>query len=497
MGEEELSLLTSRRTSILLLALAGCGTDEPLPNVILISIDSLRPDHLGCYGHAAPTSPNIDALARQGTRFDRAHSSTTWTLPAHLSLLTGLPDSLHGVVWDRVPLDSQRKLLAEQFQAAGYATAGFYGGPYLHESFGFGRGFDRYVNCGAQPMRNIHQPAEVALREFEQESHRVRTADRIEQAAERFLDKQSERPFFLFLHHWDVHYDFNAPDEYVEQFAGDYSGQLSMRDFIRNPEINPEMAPADREYLLACYDAEIRWVDHQIGRLLRKLSELEIEQRTYLVITSDHGEQFFEHGRKGHRLDLYDETLRIPLVVRGPGIQAGNVVQHQARIFDVMPTLLDLTGLPEVPDVYGVSLRPLLEGRDPPGLRRLPIVAELTTVSTEGPAEYVRHRAVGRSGKKLIQATRLSYDRSQPIRFSGLALAAPLRGLFDLGVDPGEQRDLSRHAPDLLAELAGFLDRVDQGLDLKRGSLRTGVGPAARQLDPDVDRMLRENGYLK
>ena len=463
--------------------------------MILISIDTLRPDHLGCYGYDAPTSPNIDALAREGTRFEQVHSSTTWTLPAHMSLLTGLPDSLHGVVWDRVPLDPHRRLLAESFRAAGYATAGFYGGPYLHESFGFGRGFDRYENCG------VPYPAELLPERLEQESHRVRTARRIEQAAERFLEeqagRQARRPFFLFLHHWDVHYDFNAPEEFVELFAGEDGGRVSMRDFIRNPEIHPEMAPADRAYLLACYDAEIRWVDHQIGRLMLKLSELGMAQQTYVVITADHGEQFFEHGRKGHRLDLYDETLRIPLILKGPGIRPGQVVRSQARIFDVMPTLLDLAGLPEEPEVYGVSLRPQLEGKDPPGLRRLPIVAELTTVPGDGgPPEFVRHRAVGRLGKKLIQARPRAYDRDRPADFSGAALGPPILGVFDLDLDPGEQQDLSRHTPALLEELLGLLAKIDEGLELKWRSLPNAGRPAASPLDPDVHRMLRENGYI-
>ncbi|MFH0946351.1 MAG: sulfatase [Planctomycetota bacterium] len=470
----------------------------------MISIDTLRPDHLGCYGHEAPTSPNIDALARSGTRFARVHSSTTWTLPAHLSLLTGLPDDLHGVVHDVVPLDPHRTLLAERFQQAGYATAGFFGGPYLHGLFGFARGFDSYLDCSGGTLSREGWPspddpgsADEKIDRIENESHRIRTAERTEQAVEQFLEEHGDEPFFLFIHHWDVHFDFNAPQEFVDLFAPEYQGRLSMREFMKNPDINPSMDEADRQYLLACYDAEIRSVDHQIGKLREKLERIGVLENTYIVITADHGEQFFEHGMKGHRIDLYEETLRIPLIITGPGVRPAQVVERQARIFDIMPTVLSLARLPPVSDAYGVSLHPLLRGEDPPGLSNLPIVAELFLSPEEDPGHYTRHLAVGRSGRKLIQATRHAFVPNEPVRLGVPGVAPPLIRLFDLKLDPGEQRELSLHAPELLEEMQILLARVEDGLATKRASLKRAGQTAVRALDPDVDRMLRENGYVK
>lgn len=525
MGEEELNralLLpgpVGRRLSPALLALfaiaslsGGCGRSRP-PNVILVSIDTLRPDHLGCYGYEPPTSPHIDRLAADGVRFADVHSTTSWTLPAHMSLLTGLPDALHRVVWDRVQLDPRRTLLAERFREHGYATAGFHGGPYLHRSFGFDRGFDLYEDCGELssaagllPDLDAAAAAKVLAR-METESHRIRTADTIQARAEAFLEEHAAEPFFLFLHHWDTHYDFNAPREYVDLFAPHYRGNLSMDGFIRNPEIRADMNPADYRYLLACYDAEIRWVDHHIGRLLDRLEELALLDNTYVVLTSDHGEQFFEHGGKGHRIDLYDEVLRIPLVIRGPGIRKGLVVPSHARLFDVMPTLLELCDLPPVADVFGVSLVPLLEGERPAELLDLPIIAELTDLTPlpdpERPGEllpqdrFVRHVAVGRGGLKLIEATPHAYDPRLPVSFDGEALGEPLRGLFDLKRDPGERQDLLAGDPGAAQRMLELLELVDRGLEARAAGMRWTGGPAAIDLDPEVMRMLAEIGYLK
>ncbi|MBI4880288.1 MAG: sulfatase [Planctomycetes bacterium] len=480
------------------------------PNVILISIDTLRPDHLGCYGYDRPTSPAIDRCAAEGARFTYAHSSTSWTLAAHMSLMTGLPDELHEVVWDRVGLDPERVLLAERFHQAGYVTGGFFGGPYLHAAFGFGRGFDLYENCGQPTVydaaREGMSAEELALltMQKEAESHRIRTADTIQAHVDRFLERNSAQPFFLFIHHWDCHYDFNAPREFVDLFAPGYTGSLSMKGFMTNPKIAPGMDARDFEYLVANYDAEIRWVDHQVGRLRQKLEELGIADDTYVIITSDHGEEFFEHGNKGHRWNLHEETLAIPLIIAGPGVRHGLEIDASVRIFDVLPTILDLAGLPPVEEAYGVTLRPLLDGDEDGALRDLPIVAELTYIPKEmgpggqlaGSDHFFKHTAVGRGRRKLVQIDTRAYDESRPIDFTGKLQADPQQLLFDHTADPRERSDLAAKDPRLLEQMLRYRTRVLDGLRAFLDSLRRTGRPAPIPLPPDVLKQLLENGYL-
>ncbi len=480
------------------------------PNVILISIDTLRPDHLGCYGYARPTSPAIDRYAAEGARFTYVHSSTSWTLSAHVSLMTGLPDDLHEVVWDRVGLDPQRGMLAERFQQAGYATGGFFGGPYLHPTFGFGRGFDIYENCGEPTVYDANRQnlsaEELTLltMQKEVESHRIRTADTIQAHVDRFLERNGERPFFLFIHHWDCHYDFNAPREFVDLFAPGYGGSLSMKGFMTNPCIAPGMDARDFEYLLANYDAEIRWVDHHVGLLRRKLEELDLAEDTLLVITSDHGEEFFEHGNKGHRWNLHEESLAIPLIIGGPGVRRGLEIGASARIFDIAPTILDLAGLPPLEEAYGVSLRPLLDASEDAALRDLPIVAELTYIPKEmgpgglpaGSDHYLKHTAVGRGRRKLIQVDTLAYDESQPIDFTGKLRADPQRLLYDHTADARETRDLAAREPALFDAMLRFRSGVLHGLRAFLDSLPRTGGQAPVPIPSDVLKQLQENGYL-
>lgn len=474
-------------------------------NVILISIDTLRPDHLGCYGYGPPTSPNIDRLASRGTRFERVHSSSTWTLPAHMSLMTGLPDALHGVLHDSLMVGDDRRMLAECFQTAGYKTAGFFGGPYLSGEFGFNRGFSSYTNCGVPTRKEVGKAAgsteelnrNVAL--MEQQSHRIQTAERTENEVEAFLTKVGDQPFFLFIHHWDVHYDFTAPQAYVRMFAPDYQGTLDPSNFMSNPAIHPDMDPADYAYLLACYDAEIRWVDFQIGRLLQRLDELKLTDDTLIVITGDHGEEFFEHGSKGHRLNLHEETLRIPLIVAGPTVHAGQVIEHPVRIFDIMPTLLDMAGLAPVPAVYGMSLAPHLRGADPEPLRALPMVSELTFIpkladpdAPQGwrePDYYDQYEAFSHGARKLMDVKRRAFDPTKPAALRGEVREQFPLVVYDLDRDPREAQPITD--ADVVRRMQEFAERVRGNLDRFRAVLKV-----RDRLDTDLLEQLRQAGYL-
>jgi arylsulfatase A-like enzyme len=486
------------------------------PNVILISIDTLRADHLSCYGYRSKvgerTSPNLDALAARGARFEQAHSTTSWTLPSHVALLTGMPDELHAVRHDRIPLDENRTMLAERLTKSGYQCAGFFGGPYLDPHFGFGRGFSRYENCGAP---TAYQTAEMRQSQqlvaaMEQQSHRIRTAAKITDGALDFLaTRDGERPFFLFLHHWDVHYDYNAPEEFQQRFAGWYRGDLPMLDIARNPRVRPDMPAEDRDFLIASYDAEIAWVDAQIGRLLARVAELGLADDTYVVVVSDHGEEFFEHGSFGHRKNLHAESLRIPLLVAGPGVERGATVAETARIFDVYPTVLDLLDLPaDDARLYGVSLAPLFEAEReaevPPRLRDLPIVAELTLLpyvaGEDGaplpPDHYFHHRAISSGEYKWIDVARRAFDPKRELDLDGVVEERLGSALYRFRDDPLEQRDLAAQWQAELERLGKRAEALGQDLVAYRAHLPTKANPTPKPMPEELSEQARQAGYL-
>ncbi len=348
----------------------------PPLNVVIVSIDTLRPDHLGCHGYHRDTSPAMDRLAREGTRFENAVSTTSWTLPAHIALLTSLPDLVHGVLWDNYHLNGSRITLAEIMKEQGYRTAGIFTGPYLLPRFGFDQGFDYYIDCTLYDKKLKGMDVLVA-------SERGRTTPGAMEKVEIWLNDNQNHPFFLFLHLFDVHPDFDPPPPFDTIFDPDYSGGVDGKDVFHNPAIHAGMERGDLEHLRALYDGEIRFVDDAgIARLMEMLEERNLAEKTLVVITSDHGEEFFEHGEFGHRKNLYDTTLRIPLIFWRPGlVPQGKVIERQVRITDVMPTILELLDLPQSPETLGQSLVPLLKGEDIAGGDALRGFAEITSDS--------------------------------------------------------------------------------------------------------------------
>jgi len=341
------------------LCTTSCGSEEARPNVLLISIDTLRPDHLGSYGYERDTSPRIDRLASEGVRFANHISSSSWTLPAHAALFTGMADSVHGCVnATDTALAPEFTTLAERFHSAGYTTGGFFSGPYLHPAFGLGQGFDSYTDCMsyAQSIEG-RETAEWSMAEdVMRASHRDVTNPAVYARARDWIDANKGEPFFAFAHFWDVHFDFIPPAPYDTMFDPDYTGDISGDDFFFDKRINKDLAERDKQHLEALYDGEIRWTDDHIGKLLDDLDTWGLAENTIVVLTSDHGTEFFEHGGKAHRTTLFDELIRIPLVVRYPGhLLAGTVVDAQTRLMDVGPTVCELAGIPAGP-VMGSSL---------------------------------------------------------------------------------------------------------------------------------------------
>ena len=308
------------------LALPGCMPEQRGPaRVVVVTIDTLRADHVGSYGSERARTPVLDGLAREGVRFDAAFSPVPLTLPAHATLLTGLDPDLHGVRHNAVfTLAPGIPSLPERLRAAGFGTAAFVGAFVLDRRFGLARGFDVYDDAmgGRRSGRAVVGFAE-------------RRADAVVDAFLGWLETAPDR-FFAWVHVYDPHADYDPPAGFSLGFAG-----------------RP-------------YDGEIAFVDSQLGRLFEALDARFDREDTLVVVTSDHGESLGEHGEPTHSYSLYAATQRIPMIWRGPGFRGGRTLDDVVRLADVAPTILAALGQEPFPASSGRDLAPLLRGDAPP-----------------------------------------------------------------------------------------------------------------------------------
>lgn len=448
-------------------AFALDATEPPpsgAPNVLLVSIDTLRADHLHAYGYARETSPTIDRLAAEGALFETVLAPSSWTLPSHITLLTAMPPREHGVRKQRQRLRGEAKSLAEVFRDEGYDTAGFVAGPFLSSSHGFDQGFDVYDESTV---------SEGGLGA----SHRGRTSPRLVTLVTDWLRswrREPERkPFFVFLHMWDPHYDFNPPPPYDTLFDPDYEGTITGDDFELGKTIHREMNPRDLEHVIALYDGEIRYTDDHLGEIIAFLDRIGQLDDTIVVVTSDHGEEFFEHGHKGHAKALFDESLRVPFVVRHPrSVAAGRRLGGVVRLMDVAPTVLGLAGV-TAPDDFGSRLGPVHADRD--------LSPWLTGAEVSTP--FPRLRAYGDHGL-YPAAMSVRSDTRKLIKTKGQTM------VFDVEADPAEQNDLGDADPEARALVDQNEARTRQ---LRRAS---SLAEKVELTDTERDR-LRALGYIR
>jgi choline-sulfatase len=339
--------LSVRKLLALVLTAAGCGegarSGSPGTNVLLVTIDTLRADHVGCYGNASAATPTLDGLAARGVRFATAVSHVPLTGPSHASILTGRTPLGHGFRDNGgFVLPADIASAPAVYRQAGYSTGAFVSGFPLDRRFGMDRGFDVYDD---------HLPRGNDRRRT---PYVERFANATTDVALRWLETaaaQPGRPFFAWIHYYDPHAPYEPPGDFGARFRG------------------------------TPYDGEIAFVDQQLARVLGALERSGALSRTLVVVIADHGESLGEHGEGTHGLFVYDATLRVPFIVAGPGVPKGRVSTTVARAIDVLPTLLDLSGHPPLGDVEGRSLRPALEGRE---MQEAPAYAE----SLYGEREY-------------------------------------------------------------------------------------------------------------
>jgi arylsulfatase A-like enzyme/Flp pilus assembly protein TadD len=379
--------------------------------VLLVTIDTLRADRLGAYGHAGARTPVLDALAGRGVRFADATAHAPLTHPSHAAIMTGRYPGAFGIKLNGMtPLPPEAVTLAERFQAAGYATGAVVGSVILDEAYGMGQGFQSYDDRIAAPS------GDVALSTLQ------RRADDVTTRALAWVNAQT-KPWFLWVHYYDPHTPYNSPQ-------------------VDRAIPNRRDAPQVDRSISAAYDGEVAYVDRQLGRLLQGVDTA----RTLVAVTSDHGEGLGDHGEADHGYFIYDSTLHVPLLIAGPGI-APRVVAEQVRSIDIAPTVADIAGIAGRSAYDGESLRGLMNG----------------TARADVPPSYA---------ESWYPKLHFGWSELQSLRVGEWKhIAAPKPELYDLRVDKGELKNViatrgsvaGRMAADLARITSAFRDASDAG----------------------------------
>jgi arylsulfatase A-like enzyme len=406
-------------------------------NVVFVLIDTLRADRLSAYGYERPTSPTLDEVASSGILFDKVEAQSSWTKASMASLWTGLFPHRTGVVRFQHGLPDKAALAAEVFQQGGFLTAGLFRNGWVDPNFGFGQGFDLYLN--PTPRRDPQG--------FQRPPPGVRRLPGTDQdltfAAIEFLKRNGSERFMLYIHYMDVH-----QYSYDQEAAALWFG----------PSISDS------------YDAAIHWTDRNFYAVLESMDDLGLLEKTIVVVASDHGEAFREHGREGHAQDIYVENTHTPLIFMLPfRLSEPVVVEPVVRNVDIWPTLLDMVGLPPLPETDGVSLVPLMEaaarGEAIETPKSIAYIDQTWGLLEKDPNPVISLRG---DGKRLL------FRPQTP----------EVMEVYDVASDPGEQRNLLSAKPEWLDDFRSEIEsRLEQPIpwgesdevevdDMKRGQLR-------------------------
>ena len=432
----------------------AAATPEPeIHRIVLITIDALRADHVSCYGYSHPTTPFLDRLASEGVLFSQAYASASWTVPSMASLFLGLYPRDHGVshgvvqqqdkkILNQEVLPAAAPTLAEILRAAGYTTFGISANGHLAEGTGFERGFDYF--------RSIWFAASPAPNRIAQEWRSTIV---------------SATNAFIWIHYFDPHDPYSAREPWLGRYTTNravcmqWAGRMTDQLHRELPELHRDASAAAA--LVDLYDSEINYADEQIADLFKMLA---LGEDALVIITADHGEEFLDHQGLGHGTTLYEEVVRVPLIIRWPGCPAGRVVRQPVSLVDLPATIVDLLG--NKPVMPGTSLKSLMAPASA-STSQLPVFLE---TDRDG-----YHRAVRLEDWKLITADR-NQKRVQ---------------LFNLRADPGEKRDCHQDEP----ETADRLSRVLESWQKQRLEITTPKKPIS--LSPEEIEKLRSLGYAQ
>jgi len=434
---------------------AGAPAPAPLaaadgPSLVLVTIDTLRADHVSAYGYARPTTPHLDALAAEGARFARAYAVSSTTLPSHATLFSSRYPDEHGVGKNGLTLPADVPLLAERLRAHGYETAAFVSSFVVERRFGLARGFDHYDDDfrGAEHTSDIRRWEGHTL----DAPYDRRAAETTERALAWLAARDGDRPYFLWVHYFDPHSPYDPPEPHRGAF-------LETRD------------PASPRRVIDLYDGDVHYADAWLGRLVAGTAG----DRPLTIVTSDHGEGLWDHGWLEHGVFLYEELVRVPWVVHWPGeIPAGHVVEGLAAHVDLVPTLAGLLGLPLVAEPRGRDLSDVLHGAARiPADRAVHLQRRHYDPMRRGHLRVAGEKHAVRVGdwKLILSPAELGYE------------------LFDLARDPGELHNRAGLHPERVRDLHAQLDRWQEGQTVRRAEAE---GP-----DADARARLRALGYVE
>lgn len=443
---------------------SGSRQSERKSNIVLITADALRADHLSCYGYFRKTSPNIDQFASESILFENAISTASWTLPAFASLFTSLYPSFHGTnVWDTRLLSSE-SALPNILKKNEYVTAACVNNAFLYPAYGLSEGFDFYDYHHSSLEEQLHSVTE-------------------------WLDSMNNQQFFLWVHFLSPHAPYLAPSPFSSAFGKPVNPKLdaSILTLTLIEKSGRQLSPSDRTYLISQYDGAILYLDDIIKRLFDHLKQLSLYQDTLVIFLSDHGEQFQEHGHLQHGSTLYQELIHVPLIMKLPSVwrKEGLRIPSIVSSIDIFPTILDLIKVSPPDFVQGKSLIPLVGGKS---FADQVVVTELNT-----------HGKIAIRKGKYKYISRYPEMSSGAIKYPNLPMRSAYKSeeLYDLNKDPAETRNLAASRPDLL-EI--FRSQRDKFMDfaLRFRQQKFGEKEANRfVLDAKSREQLRALGYLR
>ncbi len=472
----------------LILALAlwaapAIDAESAPPNVVMFFIDTLRADHVGCYGYPRETSPSLDALAARGTLFENAISQSSWSLPSYASAFTSLYSSAHHVDEKNQRLSPSLTTLAGIFSSNGYDTAAFVGGSHLSAIFGLDTGFGVYSD----------------------RPHFGSLFNTVPPAAQ-WLKGRKKKPFFLLVQGYDAHIPYQVPLGFAEMWDPGYRGMIHDLDVLKFKNVHriadgvfyyptspdggkptPEesatldsmdpvvpvsapiasvaLAPADHRHIIAHYDGAVSYADTWLGYFLERLEALGLADNTVVMVAGDHGEALGEQGYYRHRWDLYESQIHVPLVLAGPGIAASRKIPDMVELIDLAPTLLDLCRIPPFHAHQGHSLqRYLAADRTPP---RDPTRMAFSTLSNCLSVRTERWHLMRWTDNTVLES----------------------RGLYDITTDPTEQHNLTGRQPAVCRELETAL------ADWEERTFRPVPETGKAALTAEEQEMFKDGGY--
>ena len=468
-----LQTITSTDMSPSLIDSAAAQTTSPPHNIkriILITIDALRADVLSCYNPDTPPTPNIDALAGDGILFRHAVSAAPWTLPSLASILTGVDVSVHKMRRpEHVLQEHQFRTLAEYLRDAGYLTGAIGLNIYLA-----GTGFDRgFVTYDAYPKERVEPkdyPSSALLTEM----------------ATEWLETHAQERFFFWLHYFDPHMPYAPPKEYLPDAVPPPRIGTAFMSFMPVSHGKFRLAENEKAWLKELYLAEVQYVDDNIGTLVAYLKKHHLYNDALIILSSDHGEEFWEHGEYAHGYTLFHPALHVPLIIKLPGENPTNIIDQSVGTVSISPTVLDLCNVEYIPESYsGTSMAPLwqfdpnLEADSPVYSTAEYGKAYAREAITYGDFKYISHITKTHTGYILRNWKRL-----------------PSEELYDLPNDPGETLSLAAEMPNRIVEARIFL-RSNRAEAARLRDHHSAQEPQERILDEDTLEKLKAIGYVQ